>query len=319
MLLSSRPSESEIKAVRHPRQPSQHNGSIDRSPAYSRSRTGAQARPLSVWHGHWELSELIQMLIGPQADWSVAFLLLSTSHTLQLTGTSKNSSLCPSLRPLFGAQKSMNVPLDCAVQLPSVLTDEPESEGCIVFRGEFQWQTVGVRKSTRPRVLGTFLLLVAVAGTASARRVDEAERGPLWEERVDGGTELARGLAASVLRGVIVTGQAAKASTIPKAKGGGEEEGGQKHVFTLDDAVFFVSSQSRLYFLDLNQMLHVMRTPSASARLRSSWHCQPTTRGSVCFPYTSVAEFRVELGDWNWSCARAGPVHPRRRPQRQAG
>jgi len=29
------------------------------------------------------------MLIGPKADWSIAFLLLSTSHTLQLMGTSR--------------------------------------------------------------------------------------------------------------------------------------------------------------------------------------------------------------------------------------
>lgn len=106
------------KGCRAARQSFRHNGSIDRTQLIA---AAAQAlRPNhSVWRGHWELSELIQMLIGPKADWSVAFLLLSTSHTLQLTGMSRIHLSIPSIRYL-GAE-CMNVPLDFALQLPSVL------------------------------------------------------------------------------------------------------------------------------------------------------------------------------------------------------
>lgn len=56
-----------------------------------------------MWCGHWELSELIQMLIGPKADWSRAFILLSTSHTLYLTGMSRIQFSIPSV-PYLGTE-----------------------------------------------------------------------------------------------------------------------------------------------------------------------------------------------------------------------
>lgn len=95
-------SSSKIKAVRQSRQPFLYNGSIDKTQLIA---AAVQAlRPYrSVWRGHWELSGLIQMLIGPKADWSRAFILLSTSHTLYLTGMSRIQFSIPSV-PYLGTE-----------------------------------------------------------------------------------------------------------------------------------------------------------------------------------------------------------------------
>lgn len=67
--------------------------------------------------------------------------------------------------------------------------------------------------------------------------------------------ELARGFTASRLREVIATMEAAKTSTTQR------QRGEQKYVFTLDDAMFFVSLKIQTHFLDLKQMLQVLWTP----------------------------------------------------------
>jgi len=103
--------------------------------------------------------------------------------------------------------------------------------------------------------------------------------------------------AGTWTRGVIAArgycfSEAAKASAAPKAEGESKIcfHSRWRHVLCL--------LKIQANFLDLNQMLRVMRTPSVSAyprvsdfRAFSSRPCQLTTCGSVCFLYTFVAEF----------------------------
>lgn len=102
------------------RQPFLHNRPIDGTQLIAAAVQALRPNN-SVWCTNWEPSELIQMLIGPKADWSIAFLLLSTSHTLQLTRRSRIHFSIISVLSL--GTETMNVPLDFALQLPPVLTD----------------------------------------------------------------------------------------------------------------------------------------------------------------------------------------------------
>lgn len=125
------------KGRRAARQPFLHNGPIDRTQLIAaavqaiwpdRSRCGVATG---------SFLSLSKMLIGPKADWSAAFLLLSTSHTLQLTGTSRIHLSIPSIR--YSGAGSMNVPLDFALQLPTVLMDDMRTHTRTHTRATKRW------------------------------------------------------------------------------------------------------------------------------------------------------------------------------------